>query len=46
MPFVMVIGKVPRTISLREKGSKKNGGQKGHDGHTLKMVETPDSISE
>jgi transposase len=36
--------KVPRTISLREKGSKKNGGQKGHDGHTLEMVETPDHI--
>lgn len=35
--------KPPRTSSLREKGSKKNGGQKGHTGHTLKMVENPDN---
>lgn len=35
--------KPPRTTSLREKGSKTNGGQKGHTGHTLKMVEKPDN---
>jgi len=34
--------KPPRTTSLREKGIKTNGGQKGHTGHTLKMVENPD----
>src|SRR5665648_894452 len=34
--------KPPRTTSLREKGMKPNGGQKGHTGHTLKMVENPD----
>lgn len=30
--------------SLREKSNKKPGGQSGHDGNTLKMVEIPDEI--
>lgn len=30
--------------SLRKKTGKSPGGQKGHKGHNLKMVETPDSI--
>ena len=30
--------------SLREKSDKPVGGQIGHDGHTLKMSETPDKI--
>ena len=30
--------------SLREKSGKPVGGQKGHEGHTLKMSETPDVI--
>jgi len=30
--------------SLREKGKRKSGGQKGHTGETLKMVETPDQV--
>jgi len=33
-----------RTKSLRKKSGKKPGGQKGHKGETLKMVETPDAI--
>ena len=30
--------------SQREKSGKKTGGQKGHQGHTLKMSEHPDTI--
>lgn len=32
--------------SLREKSDKPVGGQKGHEGHTLKMRATPDVIKE
>jgi len=36
--------KKPRTKSLRQKGKRQNGGQPGHEGHTLKLVEKPDQI--
>ncbi len=36
--------KPARTISLREKGKHKSGGQPGHKGETLKQVEIPDII--
>ena len=34
----------PATKSLRGKTGRKTGGQPGHSGHTLRTVETPDSI--
>ncbi len=36
--------KVKRTKSLRKKSNRKNGGQPGHKGHTLKQIEKPDKI--
>ena len=36
----------PRTVSLREKGNRKAGGQPGHDGKTLEMTADPDKIVE
>lgn len=36
--------KPKRTASLRQKTGKKPGGQKGHDGFTLKQAEEPDHL--
>ena len=36
--------RVKRTKSLRKKSGRKPGGQKGHRGHHLKMVDKPDHI--
>ena len=38
------LGKVKRTESLRKSGEKPNGGQPGHDGHTLSASDDPDRI--
>lgn len=35
-----------RTASLRERSGRRPGGQAGHDGNTLRMVETPDAVSQ
>jgi hypothetical protein len=37
-------GKIKRTESLRKSGEKPNGGQPGHEGHTLSASDTPDRI--
>jgi len=38
------LSKQPRTQSLRERGQRPSGGQKGHKGTTLKQVEHPDKV--
>ena len=38
------LSKPKRTQSLREKGKRPSGGQKGHKGHTLTQTMTPDEI--
>jgi len=38
------LAKKPAPKSLRESGQRKSGGQKGHKGETLKMVNEPDHL--
>jgi transposase len=33
-------------INLREKSDRKNGGQKGHPGHTLQLSDTPNEVKD
>src|SRR6266436_7037012 len=43
-PSIDGYGKVKRTASLRKAGEKPNGGQPGHEGHTLSASDAPDRI--
>ena len=38
------LSKKLRTKSLRQKGKRKSGGQKGHQGKTLEMSKNPDKV--
>lgn len=46
MPPSSDFPKQPKTNSLRKSSGKKPGGQLGHKGNTLKMVESPDIIED
>jgi transposase len=38
-------GRKPQPKSLRETTGRPSGGQVGHEGHTLRLVDTPDTVA-
>ena len=39
------LGRKPQPKSLRERSGRSSGGQAGHAGHTLTLVDTPDAVT-